>query len=222
MYSERVSVVPHAVAWHSLMLPGAPATRVLPDGCLDLIWSDGRVFVAGPDTVAEVMPARAGSRSVALRFADGAGPGVLGVPADELTDREVPLEELWPAAAVRPLAEAADPLAALEAVALRRFQPPERAVAAVAAGARAGRPVSAIADSCGLSTRQVLRLSKTAFGYGPKTLDRILRLQRAVRLARGGRAFADVSAVAGYADQAHLSREVKALAGVPLGALVTD
>jgi AraC-like DNA-binding protein len=47
-----------------------------------------------------------------------------------------------------------------------------------------------------------------------------MRLQKAVALARGGRPFADVSVTAGYADQAHLSREVKALAGVPLGQLV--
>jgi AraC-like DNA-binding protein len=51
-------------------------------------------------------------------------------------------------------------------------------------------------------------------------LVRILRLQRALALARRGHAFADVSATAGYADQAHLSREVKALAGVPLSELM--
>jgi AraC-like DNA-binding protein len=220
MYAEWASTLPHVVAWRSLVPPGDGGTRILPDGCLDLIWNDGSVFVAGPDTVAEVSSAPAGSRFAALRFADGSGPGVLGVPADELVDREVPLEDLWPAAEVRRLAEAADPLAALEAVALRRWREPDRAMIAIAAGARAGRPVGAIADSCGLSPRHLQRLSKTAFGYGPKTLNRILRLQRALRLARRGRPFADVSAVAGYADQAHLAREVKALAGVPLGALI--
>jgi AraC-like DNA-binding protein len=220
MYSEWASVLPHVVAWRSLVQPGGSATRILPDGCLDLIWTDGSVFVAGPDTVAEVSSAPAGSRFVALRFADGSGPGVLGVPADELVDREVPLEDLWPAAEVRRLAEAADPLAALEAVALRRWREPDKTMLAVAEGARAGRSVSAIADSCGLSPRHLQRLSKTAFGYGPKTLNRILRLQQAVRLARRGRPFADVSVVAGYADQAHLAREVKALAGVPLSALI--
>ena len=221
MYEERASVLPHVVAWRSLTQPGDPPTRILPDGCLDLIWNDGRVFVAGPDTVAEVGAAAPGSRFAALRFADGTGPSVVGVPADELVDREVPLEQLWPAAEVRPLAEAGDPLAALEAVAARRFQEPDRAVAAVAAGARAGRSVAAIADACGLSPRHLQRLSRAAFGYGPKTLHRVLRLQRAVALARAGRAFAEVAVVTGYADQAHLSREVKALAGVPLSALTT-
>jgi AraC-like DNA-binding protein len=71
-----------------------------------------------------------------------------------------------------------------------------------------------------MSSRQLQRRCGTAFGYGPKTLARVLRLQRALALARRGRSFANVSATAGYADQAHLSREVKALAGVPLGVLI--
>ena len=49
---------------------------------------------------------------------------------------------------------------------------------ALAAGARAGRPVGAIADECGLSPRQLQRRCRSAFGYGPKTLARIFRLQR--------------------------------------------
>jgi AraC-like DNA-binding protein len=221
MYSERPSRLPHVTAWHSIAPPGGSATRVLPDGCLDIIWDSGFVYVAGPDTVAEVAPAPPGSRSFALRFAHGTGADVLGVPADELTDRQVPLEDLWPAAEVRRLAEAPDPMAALEAAALRRWQGPDRAMVALAAGAQAGHPVGAIADSLGLSPRHLQRRCNFAFGYGPKTLARVLRLQRAVALARAGSPFAEVSATAGYADQAHLSREVKALAGVSLGALIT-
>ncbi|MDT5032778.1 MAG: hypothetical protein QOC94_2949 [Actinoplanes sp.] len=220
MYEEWPAALPHVVAWRSVVPPGGHSTRILPDGCLDLIWNDGAVFVAGPDTVAEVATAPPGSRFAALRFAAGTGPGVLGVPADELVDREVPLADLWPAAEVRPLAEADDPIAALEAVTRCRWQEPDPAMVRVAAGARAGRPVGAIADSCGLSARNLQRLCQTAFGYGPKTLHRILRLQRALGLARSGRPFAEVSAEAGYSDQAHLSREVKALAGVPLTTLM--
>jgi AraC-like DNA-binding protein len=90
----------------------------------------------------------------------------------------------------------------------------------VAARARAGWTVDAIAERLGLSARQLQRRVKTGFGYGPKHLIRILRFQRAVRLARAGTSFAEASAIAGYADQAHLSRDTRALAGVPMGSLV--
>jgi AraC-like DNA-binding protein len=221
MYSERPSLLPYVIAWRSVAPPGGGATRVLPDGCLDIIWSEHTVFVAGPDTVAEVSAAPPFGRTFALRFAAGTGPAVLGVPADELTDRDVPLDDLWSAAEVRRLAEAPDPMAALEAAALRRWREPDRAMVALAMGARAGRPVGAIAAALDLSPRHLQRRCKTAFGYGPKMLARVLRLQRAVTLARSGSPFAEVSASSGYADQAHLSRDVKALAGVPLGALIT-
>ena len=220
MYVERPAALPYVVAWRAIKTDG-DLDRILPDGCLDLIWSDGRVFVAGPDTTAQVHPPRPGSRVAGLRFAAGTGPAVVGVPADEITDRRVPLEQVWSGAEVRRIADADDPLAALEAAAPRRWQDPDRALVAVAAQARAGRTVDAIAGSCGLSARHLQRRCRTAFGYGPKTLTRILRLQRALSLARDGMSFAAVSATAGYADQAHLSRDVRALAGVPLGALVT-
>ena len=220
MYAEWTATLPHTIAWHSSVPPDAGVTRILPDGCLDVIWHDGFVFVAGPDTTAQLATAPPGSRFFGLRFAAGTGPGVLGVPGDELTDRQVPLDAVCGAAETRRISEAAEPLAALEAFAVRRWHEPDPAMLAVAAGARTGRPVGAIADRCGLSPRHLQRRCRGSFGYGPKTLARILRLQRAVALARAGRPFADVSATAGYADQAHLSREVRALAGIPLRQLV--
>jgi AraC-like DNA-binding protein len=80
----------------------------------------------------------------------------------------------------------------------------------------AGRPIAEVADTVGLSDRQLHRRSLVAFGYGPKVLARILRLRRALALARDGSSFARASVEAGYADQAHLAREVRALAGAPL------
>ncbi len=59
-----------------------------------------------------------------------------------------------------------------------------------------------------------------AFGYGPKTLARILRFGRALELARAEVPFAEAAARTGFADQAHLARDVKELAGVPLGVLL--
>src|ERR1700759_1390723 len=109
MYHERASMLPHVIAWWSVAEPADGPKRILPDGCLDIIWASGRVFVAGPDTTAQVAAAPPGSRSFALRFGAGTGPGVLGVPASELVDRQVPLAQLWHPADVRRLAEAADP-----------------------------------------------------------------------------------------------------------------
>ncbi|MDT0307065.1 helix-turn-helix transcriptional regulator [Streptomyces sp. DSM 44917] len=193
---------------------------------MDVMWHGGELLVAGPDTRAQVVEGADGGPWTGVRFPPGVGPAVLGVPADELTDRRVALEALWPGAEVRRLAErvagAAEPGAVLEAVAagrLRRGGPPEpwRAVAAELLGAGLG--VAATARRLGLSERQLRRRSLAAFGYGPKTLARVLRLQRALRLIRRGRPPAEVAVLAGFADQAHLSREVRELAGEPVSRL---
>ncbi|MFY1577514.1 helix-turn-helix domain-containing protein [Verrucosispora sp. WMMD703] len=220
MYEEWSSPLPYVVAWRSVTPPDGGSKRIVPDGCLDIIWWDGTVFVAGPDTTAQVESVLPGSRYVALRFGAGTGPGVLGVPASELVDRRVPLDAVWPAVVVRAIAESDDPAAALTEAASRRWQGVDRVMVALAGAAQAGLPVGSVAERCGLSSRQLQRRCNTAFGYGPKTLQRILRLQRALALARSGRSFATVAIDAGYADQAHLAREVRAMAGVPLSALL--
>ncbi|MGH3823946.1 MAG: DUF6597 domain-containing transcriptional factor [Pseudonocardiaceae bacterium] len=69
--------------------------RVLPDGCMDLIWMNGAVHVAGPDTRAFLAPLIPGQIVTGLRFRPGAAPGVLGVPAYAQRDRRVRLDELW-------------------------------------------------------------------------------------------------------------------------------
>ncbi|MGC3003556.1 DUF6597 domain-containing transcriptional factor, partial [Streptomyces sp. G35A] len=53
MYSERASRLPGAVVWTNT--PSGPeGSRVLPDGCMDLLWNEGRLLVAGPDTRAHL------------------------------------------------------------------------------------------------------------------------------------------------------------------------
>jgi hypothetical protein len=65
--------------------------RVLPDGCIDLIWMDGAVHVAGPDTHAFLTSLTPGQVVTGLRFRPGVAPGVLGVPAYVFQDRRVRL-----------------------------------------------------------------------------------------------------------------------------------
>ncbi|AZP21128.1 helix-turn-helix domain-containing protein [Streptomyces aquilus] len=225
MYTERTGRLPGSVVWTStpsLLQPG----RVLPDGCMDLLWHDGRLLVAGPDTRAFVT---GGERSAwaGVRFFPGTAPTLLGVPAPEVLNRRVELADLWPAARVRWLTSrvnaAADPAHGLEEAALRLAadaDAPDPLLGEVVNALGAGRPVAATADRLGLGARQLHRRCLAAFGYGPKTLGRVLRLQRALRLARRGVPYAETAARAGYADQAHLARDVRELAGLPLGELL--
>lgn len=72
-----------------------------------------------------------------------------------------------------------------------------------------------------LEPAQALRGLLDAIGYGPKTLARVLRFQRFVRSADAApeRSLAELALDAGYADQAHLTREFTRLAGLPPAAL---
>ncbi|MGH6916056.1 MAG: helix-turn-helix domain-containing protein, partial [Geminicoccales bacterium] len=90
----------------------------------------------------------------------------------------------------------------------------------------AARPDGRVRDLCrdaGVSERQLRRRFRAAVGYGPKTLDRILRLQRALALNAAPEArlgLAALAADAGYADQAHMSREFAELSGASPAALL--
>ena len=223
MYQERPSRLAGAVVWTNAPVPGPGARPVLPDGCMDLLWSEGRLLVAGPDTRAYV-PGGPPAAWAGIRLFPGTAPALLGVPAHELRDRRVELADLWPAREVRRrtgrIAAAAHPATALEELALERAAPPGPELRRLVAGLAAGRPVSVTADELGLGARQLHRRSLAAFGYGPKTLARILRLQRALDLARAGVPYADTAARAGYADQAHLSRDVREFTSTTLSELL--
>ncbi|MFJ3231991.1 helix-turn-helix domain-containing protein [Streptomyces sp. NPDC086787] len=225
MYEERASRLTGAVVWHRAP-EGPGVARVLPDGCMDLLWNEGRLLVAGPDTRAYA-PSGPPARWAGVRFRPGTGPALLGVPACELRDRRVELADLWPAAEVRRLCArvdaAPDPAAALEQIALARaadVPAPDPLLDRLVTALEEGRPVAETADGLGLGARQLHRRSVAAFGYGPKTLARILRMRRALALARAGLPFATTAAHAGYADQPHLARDVRQLTGMTLGELV--
>jgi AraC-like DNA-binding protein len=76
--------------------------------------------------------------------------------------------------------------------------------------------VAALATDLYVSERQLRRRFTAAVGYGPKTLQRIARLRRllaAANAARGDTALAALARSAGYADQAHMTRECARLTG---------
>lgn len=234
VYVERPARLPGAIVWSRTVPAAGTLAPVLPDGCVDLLWSDGQLMIAGPDTAAHTSVAEPGAVFAGIRFAPGTGPSIIGVRGDEIRDRRVSLDSVvgtamyrWASDVVAPVAHsrAGRPAleAALESVATEWFRlasSPDPMMTGIVAHLRAGASVAATADAVGISLRALHRRCLPALGYGPKTLAKIFRLNRALDLARIGTPLATVAATAGYADQAHLSREVKALAGVPLRRLL--
>jgi AraC-like DNA-binding protein len=214
--------------------PAAERTQlVLPDGCIDIIWTRGLApTIAGPATlpvVAELVPDAA---VLGIRFWPGRAPAFLGVPADALLNCTVPLRDVWGDEAER-LGEALEQtdtvkegLQVLEAAVLERHADPADPLVSAAVKHLNGTPdaqVSQLGDYLGISERQLLRRFQTAVGYGPKVLGRVLRFQRFVALLYEPRVrswdLARLAAEAGYADHAHLTRECARLAGTVPSAL---
>ncbi|MFD6392965.1 DUF6597 domain-containing transcriptional factor [Nocardia sp. NPDC060259] len=225
-YRERAARLDRAVVWARTGPPPAEPVTVFPDGCMDLIWTEGTLMVAGPDSHAfHVPPARA-SEFVGIRFAPGTAPALLGIPAVDLLDQRVGLAAIVSDRRARKLVDrvdnAPDRVAAMESIAVRfaaESGPADPALAAIVDTIAGGATVSETAALAGISTRLLHRRSLSAFGYGPKMLARILRFQRALAAVRAGIPAAETAAVTGFADQAHLSREFRDLAGCSVRAL---
>jgi AraC-like DNA-binding protein len=211
---------------------------VLPDACMDVVVAGDDLVVSGPATRTTTVSLRPGAVGVGIRFRPGAAPAVVGVSAAELRDLGVSVGDLWgrsgAALADQVLdVDAADWAGRLRVIAdglVERLQrrddggpDPVGVGIAPLLDEQPGRPVAALAEDVGLSERQLRRRVEDAVGYSPRVLARILRFQRflaAARAAGPGRHLARLAADAGYADQAHLTRESKELAGLPPAALL--
>ena len=215
----------------------AVAHRVLPDGCADLIVGvpdHPQPVVVGTMLRALLVPLRGRIDMFGVRFRPGAALRFVGTRLDELTDRRVALDDVWGAGADA-AGECMEP-ATLEARAAKaerllseRLHSGSRthadeAIAARAVAlfrrARGGVGVREVSRALGVGERRLERLFDRHVGVGPKALGRVMRFRRAVReveRARGNPtrlSWPAIAFAAGYADQPHLIREFKALAGV--------
>ena len=221
-----------ACTWARELSPGPTAafpndSVVTPDGCIDIIWNGDRLFVAGPDTGPHQVSATSGTCFAGARFRPGMASTILGVPASSLLDDRVDLADLLPGVATL----LADDLLALPggrsaavrieselASLLPNATTFDRTVVGAVRMLRRqsmSRPVAVLAGELGVSERQLLRRCRSAIGYGPKMLDRVLRFRRFSDLLADAPSadLAGLAAAAGYADQAHLSRECRAMTG---------
>ena len=206
----------------------APFThRKAPHGSVELVCAVGsmpRIF--GPQTGPVEDTLAPGTTIVGVRLRPEAASSVLGMPASELVDLVLDVDELWGdrgkalqelVAGAGSAEERAGQLQ--RTVGERLAAAPDPVVAEgvrrLAYGQRAG--VASMASSLFISERQLRRRFEAATGLTPTTLHRILRFQRFLALAWASRRpsshIGRLAVEAGYTDQAHLHREAARLEG---------
>ncbi|MBX3229418.1 MAG: AraC family transcriptional regulator [Labilithrix sp.] len=210
----------------------------LPDGRTALVFRvleggrEGDVAVLGPRTRALFKTPRGVARVVLVQFKPGWSASLLGATASALTDRVVPLEDLWGLAGgdlagelleARSLPEVIDRVA--RAIALRSGRSRESSSARLAR--RAARlleegavRVEGVAEQLGVTARHLRRAFTESIGIGPKDFARGVRLRRAVRMAATSQDWGSIAAGAGYYDQSHLIADFRDLVGLTPGAFL--
>jgi AraC-like DNA-binding protein len=181
-------------------------------------------FAAGLFLGPVMIESSGGSNCLQINFTPLGARRVFGMPMSELADRMVDLGDTlgpqgpklrqrlgdlrdWPSRfdlaerfVARRLAEAAEQDGAVE-WAFDRI---------LATGGRAR--IGAIATRIGWSRKHLASRFRDHVGLPPKSVARIIRFNRA-RTLPAASGWADVAAACGYADQAHLVREFRELAG---------
>ena len=230
--------------WTRELTPSAIVTsppaihRVLPDGCIDVVLGfSGQAddpesaMAVGTMTRALVLDsASAPECFVGVRFRPAKAAAFIGVPAHELTDLRVSIDDIWhDGSEVREvLAASTNGIArmrALERVLLARMprdvpgQPDvdEAIRRIVDAGGSLG--ITMLAPALGVTRQHLARRFSQLVGVSPKTFARVVRLGRVIERVREIPPSEPVnwSILAlelGYYDQSHLVDEFKEMTGV--------
>ena len=235
MYTEG-SLGCGRTAWRSR---DAVATILPADGCIDVILRGDDVHLAGPSTVC-IPTSPDVNETIGIRFAPGLAARVLRFNPSEVRDLAAPLRDV---VGVTRAAEVARVLRTLRSFGTAPrvdllASPADGWVGLVHRAAATGAGAAQVAGEIGWSTRHLRRRMLATFGYGYGSLVRVARMRRALSLLGPGRgspagpatthwlsraatkeqpephlALADVAHVAGYADQAHMTRDFRLLVG---------
>lgn len=192
-------------------LGGGAAEARLPD-----------VALTGMSTRAQPMRTSAGGGVILARFRPGGAARFFGEPLHALFGTTAPVSDLAPAAAVARTLDRvgtarddAQRARAVEALLLsqQRDDPDPLVTAAVE---RLGADASRIADlahDLGISIDALEKRFRRAVGCTPKQLASMTRLWSAIDRHRPGVPLAQLALAAGYYDQAHFSRALRAATG---------
>ncbi|HEY3501125.1 MAG TPA: helix-turn-helix transcriptional regulator [Polyangiaceae bacterium] len=212
---------------------GAREHRILPDGCMDFVFDleHGGAWLVGAMSAAEIVQARPGTL-FGVRFLPGAAAAYVSEAANAFVDERIDLADVTARAASN-LAErvaTAPHRRAREGVIIQflldaasRLRAPDvrvRRAASLIARARGDIAMREVAAAANVGERQLERLFHSHVGIAPKHYARIARLEHACRLlAESPRPQAELAAHAGYADESHLLRDFRDLAGATPAAI---
>ena len=204
---------------------GHAQERLLPTGSMNLIVGlrDETALFVGAYSEPGLLETSSAISVIGAYFHPGGAFPFLTLPADELHNLDVNLDDIWPPAEARELRERlfAAPLekkiAVLERALIERLRRPRNPFVDFALGEfRRALPVKAVADRIGVSQRTFIQTFAREVGMTPKLFCRVKRFQRALRMVHG-RADVDWSEVAlacGYFDQPHLNRDFREFSGL--------
>lgn len=220
---ERCSVRPPLTAiGYADFVPTAGRVP-FPDICCDLTWVRDEVYITGPESTPRETPFP-GERVQLLRIDPFVARDWLGVPLGVIANRQVALDDIDRvlAARIRALAEE-DALLSLHVPSGRGSSPsPDGRLAVAMDTLRSTRSVRRAASAAALSERQLERLFAAELGILPGQCVQIMRFRIAGQAARRGATLADAAAVAGYADQAHFTRETRSFTGKTPSVLIRE
>jgi AraC-like DNA-binding protein len=222
---------PRSVSYHELPFPGIPLILNLGSPWL-VEGASLDSFLAGLHTRPSRVTGERTFSCLELRLTPLGARRLLGLPLYELANGSYALEELLPGvgrltARVREAQDWAERFDLFEAFLGERLAdtpPAPRELdwawrQLVHSGGRIR--VRELATHLGWSPRRLIERFRDHVGLPPKAAARVIRLDRAVAALRsGGPRIAEVAAACGYADQAHLGRELRALGGITPGQLV--
>jgi len=187
---------------------GEATTRILPDGCADVIFDGSGASVVG--TMTRPIEARTEPGMFGVRFRPGRAALALGAPLTEVTDLRVPLCEITTRF---PDIRMDNVDAAMRSLFADR-KPDPRVDAAVDRILRSGgrATIDSIAAAAGVSRQHLARAFAYHVGVSPKTFARVIRFRRALRLA-GSQDWSALALELGYFDQSHLIADFREFAG---------
>jgi AraC-like DNA-binding protein len=227
-HSPSLWLKPYVRNYWSLRCSGVPALprrhRVVPDGCIDLIFmrrrptEDYRASVVGTMTQPIEEELAPHVDYIGIRFNPGGFRRFFKIPPCELTDRIVSLDDLSSQSGIAErLADGRGLTACLESLEdelARRFKPEEHdllpaGVLETISARRGNVPMTQLGHMTGWSSRHLRRMFHESIGVGPKTFCRIIRFMSALRVLRRNPrpSLMDVALDAGYYDQAHFIHE---------------